>query len=93
MRIIRNLYFWLVLGTVVFVGFMDWSSSVRISRRDREDIQAERELEGEDSTEPLSGFGAGFVTACIVGGFWFGVYHETHPPERKRELRNEEDID
>jgi hypothetical protein len=74
MRLVKSLYFWLVLGTVVFIAFAAWSSSIHVSQHDRK----AREEEGE-SSDRMSPFAAGFATAVIVGGFWFAVYHQMHP--------------
>ncbi|MBB5329448.1 hypothetical protein HDF14_003066 [Edaphobacter lichenicola] len=87
MRLIKSLYFWLVLGTVAFVAFAAWSSSVQVSQHDRES----REEEGE-SSDRVPPFAAGFATAAIVGGFWFAVYHQMHPKSRDvRDTYKEED--
>jgi hypothetical protein len=88
MRVIRNLYFWLILGTVVFVGAMAWSSSTHVSRQDRE----AREEEGE-SSDRLPPFAAGFATACVVGLFWFAVHCELNPPERKEKPSSKTDTE
>ena len=75
MRLVRNVYFWLVLGTIAFIGGMAWSSSSweHMSRKDRDEARADREAEDKDP-EPITGFGAGFMTACAVGLFWFAVH-------------------
>jgi hypothetical protein len=46
-----------------------------------DEIRAEREAEGKDP-EPMSPFGIGFTTACLVGGFWLMVYLKEHPGPR-----------
>lgn len=81
MRIVRNGYFWMVLGTIAFVWLMSRSASVHVSRQDMEEIQAEREADGKD-TDRLSPFGMGFMTACAVGGFWFAVHCQTSKSDR-----------
>jgi FtsH-binding integral membrane protein len=80
MRLVKSLYFWLVLGTVAFISFAAWSSSVHVSQRDRE----AREEDG-GASDRIPPFAAGFATAAIVGGFWFAVYVQSHPPRQKED--------
>jgi hypothetical protein len=88
MRVIKNLYFWLMLGSIAFIALSAWASSKHVSREDIEARQAEDCESGDiyehsHSSEPLPPFAAGFVTAVIVGGFWFCVYHQMQPPGPK----------
>jgi threonine/homoserine/homoserine lactone efflux protein len=88
MRVVKSLYFWLVLGTAAFIAFAAWSSSGHVSQRDQE----AREEDG-GSSDRMPSFAAGFVTAVVVGGFWFSVYHQMHPPERKHLQQDKEKDD
>jgi hypothetical protein len=90
MKIVRNLYFWMVLGSLAFIGFSAWVSSIHVSREDIKARQAEDDESGDiyehsHASEPMPPFLVGFVTACIVGGCWYAVYVQMHPPERKDE--------
>lgn len=74
MRLIRNAYFWLVLGSILFIGFMSWVSSVHVSQKEWDAM-----VEEHDGHDPgrIGPFGMGFLTACIVGGVWVFVYRKT----------------
>jgi hypothetical protein len=69
MKFLRNIYFWLALGSVVVVIGGD-----ALYRDSKEAIQAaeERRAEGESSTL-LDPYLAGFFTAVVLGGFWYGI--------------------
>jgi hypothetical protein len=71
MRVIRNIYFWLILGSIAFIGFMSWVSSVHVSQKEWDAM-----VEEHDGRDPgrIGPFGMGFATACVLGGFWFAVY-------------------
>jgi len=34
MKFIRNAYFWLFLGSIVFIGFSYWASSTHVSQKE-----------------------------------------------------------
>jgi hypothetical protein len=76
MRVIRNIYFWLILGSIAFIVLMNWSASKHISQKHLNEIAAERD---EVAPVAIGPFGMGFVTACIIGGAWVVVYRQKHP--------------
>lgn len=78
MKLIRNVYFWLFLGSIAFIGFMCWASSGHMSQKDWDAVV---EKYGEDPVR-LGPFGMGFATACLVGGFWLTVYLTQNPKPR-----------
>ena len=75
MKFIRNAYFWLFLGSIVFIGFSYWASSTHVSQKEWD---AMVEKYGDDPAR-IGPFGIGFLTACIVGGFWLRVYVVENP--------------
>lgn len=73
MRFLRNIYLWLILGSVlVVVGgdalYRDYNPN------SKEALQAaeERRAEGESSTL-LDPYLAGFFTAVVLGGGWYAI--------------------
>jgi hypothetical protein len=76
MKILRNAYFWLFLGSILFIGLMDWASSFHISQRNADEIAAERD---EPAPAVISPFWEGFVTAGVVVGAWVVVYRQQNP--------------
>ena len=75
MKLIRSVYFWMFLGSVAFIGFMCWGSSSHMSQKEWDAMVEEY---GDDPAR-IGPFGIGFVTACIVGGFWLRVYVVGNP--------------
>lgn len=75
MKLIRNVYFWLFLGSIAFIGFSCWVSSIHVSQKEWD---AMVEKYGDDPVR-IGPFGMGFLTACIVGGFWLRVYVVENP--------------
>ena len=75
MKLIRNVYFWLFLGSIAFIGFSYWASLGHVSQKDWD---AMVEKYGDDPVR-FGPFGMGFLTACIVGGFWLRVYVAENP--------------
>jgi hypothetical protein len=73
--IFRNRNFWRVLGTLAFIALMGWLSSIHVSRKDLDDEQKEDVATGQIYEQPRSGplppFIEGFVTACMVGAYWY----------------------
>jgi hypothetical protein len=81
MKTLRNVYFWLVLGTIAFVGISDCASTNHVTRANKETAV---DADGDPRTDThLPPFWAGFITAVIVGGFWFCIYHQMNPPGPK----------
>ena len=78
MKLIRSVYFWMFLGSIVFIGFMCWASSGHMSQKDWNAMVAEY---GDDPVR-LGPFGMGFAAACLVGGFWWRVYVVKYPSPR-----------
>jgi len=86
MRVIRNVYLWMVLGSLAFVWLMGRSSSVHLTKQEAQEMREEREDEGKDP-DGMPPFAMGFATACILGGFWYAVYASTPKPPAKRDDR------
>ena len=76
MKVIRNAYFWVLLGSIVFIGLMDWSSHFH---RTQEQAYQEAEERDESAVAVLSPFWEGFATACVVIGAFGVVYRQQHP--------------
>jgi hypothetical protein len=73
MKFIRNIYFWLALGSVVVVIggdalYRDYSPNSKEAMQAAE----ERRAEGESSTL-LDPYLAGFFTAVVLGGGWYAI--------------------
>jgi hypothetical protein len=92
LRLLKSGLFWMVVGTFVFIFSMNQASSIHLSKKDVEKIEAERELEGEDPGPPMSSFECGFFTASIVGGFWLTMYHQMNPRDTS-ERKSQETIE
>lgn len=76
MRILRSIYFWFVIGTIGFIGGMYWASSIHRWHQESNDaIDNCRDTGAYEtcSSEPISPFASGFLTAMVVGGFWYAV--------------------
>jgi hypothetical protein len=78
MKLIRNVYFWLFLGSIAFIGFSYWASLGHVSQKDW-DAMVDKY---GDNPMRLGPFGMGFITACLVGGFWSIVYLTQNPKPR-----------
>lgn len=79
MKVIRNAYFWVLIGSIAFIGLMDWNSHHHLSQDDANRIATERD---ESAPVVLSPFWEGFATACIVIGAFGLVYRQQHPKIR-----------
>jgi hypothetical protein len=89
MKLIRSAYFWLFLGSIAFIAFMDWTSSIHVTQKEWDAMAAER---GEDSSPPRFGpFWDGFATACIIAGAWAVVYRQKHPKSQGELKRDDSD--
>ena len=70
----------------MFIGGMGWLSSLPAPKDDVDDDPCPETGHMYDRCRgggALPPFAAGFITAVMVGGFWYAVYVQTHPPERK----------
>jgi hypothetical protein len=73
MRFLRNIYFWLALGSVVVViGGDALYRGYNPNSKEAQQAAEERRAEGESSTL-LDPYLTGFFTAVVLGGFWYGI--------------------
>lgn len=79
MRLFRNIYLWLALGSLVIVIGGDILSMRNYhylpSKEDRAaqaEVEQERADEGK-STDLPDPYISGFITAVILGGFWWAT--------------------
>jgi cytochrome c biogenesis protein CcdA len=73
MKFIRNIYFWLALGSVVVViGGDALYRDYNPNSKEAQQAAEERSTEGESPTL-LDPYLAGFFTAVVLGGCWYGI--------------------
>jgi len=75
-RVLKNIYFWWVLGTVAFIWASAAHSGHHFTRQEVEDCEVDNNLSTSDyprDCTPPSGFERGFMTAVVAGGFWVAV--------------------
>ena len=73
MKFIRNVYFWLVLGSVVVVIGGD-ALYHDYNPKSKEALRPLRSEELRVNLQPFSDpYLAGFFTAVVLGGFWYGI--------------------
>lgn len=87
MKFLRNIYFWMLLGTIAVViggDFVSMNDYYYLpSKEDRAidaQIKQDREAEGK-STDLPDPYLAGFGTAVVLGVFWYLVSSKDHPPK------------
>jgi hypothetical protein len=72
MRIVRNIYFWLILGSIAFIAFSAFTSSFHPSQKEIEACEADDSetadmYEHSRSCEPLPPFASGFICCGYRG--------------------------
>lgn len=80
MKFLRNVYFWMALGSIAVVIIGDMMSMQGYYRRETkedQEAQEERRAEGKSTMLP-DPYISGFVTAVILGGFWIAVIHQNN---------------
>lgn len=86
MKLLRNLYFWMALGSLVVViggdilSMRDYHySPSKEARAAEEEVRQEREAEGKSTFLP-DPYLEGFITAVVLGGLWFVMLRKDHVP-------------
>jgi len=86
LRTLKSGQFWLVLGTVLFIGFSVFGPRHHFTRQEIEDCEADNYYSATDyhrNCTPPSEWSTGFLTACIVGAVWFLTLRQLSPPTPK----------